>query len=81
MSDEYTWRKSSRSAYGECVEVGARWRKSSYSSETANCVEVAEMPEVVAVRDSKNPDGGMLVFDEVVWRGFVAAVRAGNFDR
>jgi hypothetical protein len=36
------------------------WRKSSYSAEEANCVELASFG---AVRDSKNPSGGMLRAD------------------
>ena len=36
----------------------AEWRKSSYSSQDGNCVEVARnLPGLVAVRDSKHPDG------------------------
>jgi Domain of unknown function (DUF397) len=39
-----TWRKSSHSTTGNCVEValtGATWRKSSFSGNAGNCVEVA----------------------------------------
>ncbi|PRY46251.1 DUF397 domain-containing protein [Umezawaea tangerina] len=39
------------------------WRRSSYSGGGGNeCVELAFPPAVVAVRDSKNPDGPRLVF-------------------
>ena len=41
---------------------GARWRKSSRSTDKANCVEVAVAVGAVAVRDSKNPTGGVLAF-------------------
>nr|WSX52102.1 DUF397 domain-containing protein [Streptomyces sp. NBC_00974] len=58
------WRKSSYSSDtgGECVECAplgaATWRKASYSGDTGgNCVEIATQPCLVAVRDSKNPDG------------------------
>jgi Domain of unknown function (DUF397) len=36
----------------------AEWRKSSYSGQSGNCVEVARnLPGLVAVRDSKGPAG------------------------
>jgi len=39
----------------------AEWHKSSHSSQSGNCVEVARnLPGVVAVRDSKDPDGPAL---------------------
>jgi len=57
--------------------TGAAWRKSTRSGE-GNCVEVAaHLPGIVAVRDSKNPGGGILVFPAGAWRAFVAGLRAG----
>jgi Domain of unknown function (DUF397) len=58
------------------------WRKSSYSgSSGGGCVEVARLPTAaVAVRDSKNPGGHMLVVTPDEWREFVAGVQAGEFD-
>ncbi|PZS11846.1 MAG: hypothetical protein DLM60_23520 [Pseudonocardiales bacterium] len=38
----------------------AHWRKSTRSTDVANCVEVAFASSVVALRDSKNPAGGVL---------------------
>ena len=55
--------------------------KSSYSSAQANCVEVASnVPGVVAVRDSKNTHGPMLVFAPTEWEAFTAGIKAGEFD-
>ncbi|MEV0840996.1 DUF397 domain-containing protein [Actinocatenispora sera] len=75
------WRTSSRSSSsgGNCVEVGAgRWRVSAHSSGGgASRVEGGDVPDAVAVRDSKDRDGGMLVVGTAPWTAFVAAVRNG----
>jgi hypothetical protein len=53
----------------------AEWRKSSYSGQSGNCVEVARnLRRLVAVRDSKTPDGAKLVVSQVSWRGFISAI-------
>ncbi|HEY7484176.1 MAG TPA: DUF397 domain-containing protein [Streptosporangiaceae bacterium] len=51
----------------------AQWRKSSRSgSEGDQCVEIAGFDHVVAVRDSKDPDGPKLAFSRREWRTFTA---------
>jgi Domain of unknown function (DUF397) len=55
----------------------AEWRKSSHSSQDGNCVEVARnLPGLVAVHDSKQPDGVNLVVSQQAWRVFLRGVRA-----
>ena len=55
----------------------AEWRKSSYSSQSGNCVEVARnLLQFVAVRDSKEPDGAWLVVSREAWQAYITAVRA-----
>ncbi|WP_026271070.1 DUF397 domain-containing protein [Salinispora pacifica] len=52
--------------------VGAVWRKSTRSGANGDCVEVADnLPEVVGVRDSKDPTGLALVFGPTAWQAFV----------
>lgn len=57
-----------------------RWTKSTRSTANGNCVECAVMDGRVAVRDSKDPEGPILLFSPEAWRGFVAGVRDGHFD-
>jgi len=56
----------------------ATWRRSSRSSDTANCVEVAVAGFAVGVRDSKDPDGPALVLPTTAWTHFVAAISSGH---
>ncbi|MBY8875727.1 DUF397 domain-containing protein [Micromonospora sp. PLK6-60] len=60
--------------------TGARWRTSTRSSSNGgDCVEVADnLPGVVAVRDSKDRDGGTLTFAPAAWRTFVDGVRSAR---
>jgi hypothetical protein len=57
----------------------ARWRKSSYSSDKANCVEVTVTAGTVAVRDSKHPTGGVLAVSPHAWTTFTTALRDDSF--
>ena len=57
------------------------WRKSTRSGAAGHCVEVADAPATVLVRDSKDVTGPVLTFDRPAWAGFIAGVRAGEFDR
>ena len=58
----------------------ATWRKSSYSNGGGNCVEVADLSDGTRVlRDSKNPDDGVLIFDSEAWASFVAGIKSGQF--
>jgi hypothetical protein len=56
----------------------AEWRKASKSSSNGGaCVEVARnLPRVVAVRDSKNPHGPVLIISRDEWARFITRLRS-----
>jgi hypothetical protein len=57
--------------------IDHRWRKSSYSGNGAECVEVAaRSPGAVAIRDSKNPDGPVLVVTRDGWADLTTHLQA-----
>lgn len=48
-----------------------RWRKSSYSGNQGNCVEVAFDPRATRVRDTKARDAGQLQVPAAAWRALI----------
>ncbi|MEV2238541.1 DUF397 domain-containing protein [Micromonospora sp. NPDC049891] len=61
----------------------APWRTST-RSQTSNCVEVAPLshgPAAVALRDSKDRGGPVLLFGRTGWQGFISGARNGQFDK
>lgn len=84
LSSEFVWHVSTRSSTtgGNCVEVG--WRTSSRSTNTGgNCVEVGPVGDAsarVAVRDSKDRDGGVFLVGAAQWTGFTTSLKHGRFD-
>jgi len=57
--------------------TGARWHKSTRSgSNGGDCVEVADnLPGMVAVRDSKDPEGPALIFGRPAWTEFITTLK------
>lgn len=59
----------------------ATWIKSTRSSGSGQCVEVAFVDlDTVAVRDSKNPTGSVLVFTRAEWDAFLDGAHKGEFE-
>jgi Domain of unknown function (DUF397) len=56
------------------------WRKSTHSGGNGGeCIEVAATAEaLVAVRDSKNPDGPKLLISSPMWQTFAQRVRTAK---
>jgi hypothetical protein len=58
----------------------AVWRTSTRSGSSGNCVEVADnLPDMVAVRDSKDPAGPALIFPPPAWQAFIRGATRGEF--
>ena len=78
---EETWRKSSYSGNaGNCVEVAVSWRKSSYSNDTGGeCVEVAETPSAVLVRDISHLHLDRRDFISAEWTSLLANLKKGHW--
>jgi hypothetical protein len=57
------------------------WRKSTRSDTSGNaCVEAAQLPDGVGLRDSKNPDAGHLTVSPGAFGSLLGRIRAGEFD-
>lgn len=58
------------------------WQKSTRSNGSGDCVETARLSGGrQAVRDSKDPQGPVLMFGSADWRAFVDGAKGGQFDR
>ncbi|WP_433436708.1 DUF397 domain-containing protein [Nonomuraea sp. CA-141351] len=70
--------------FGEKMYIhttAAAWRKSRFCNGASACVEVAPLADGnIALRDSKEQDGPVLVFTPSEWAAFTAGVREGEFD-
>lgn len=61
---------------------GAKWYKSTRSTATRECVEVAFLDDsMVGIRDSKDPGGPALAFTPGEWDAFTDTLRNGGLDR
>lgn len=59
-----------------CLEASGTWKKSSFSGQLGDCVEVAA-PGRVLVRDTKDRKGPALSFSAAAWNDFISAVKEG----
>jgi len=52
-----------------------KWRKSSYSQNGGQCVEITSGNGLVLVRDTTNRGGGALAFGPEAWARFLTSIR------
>ncbi|GAA3748403.1 DUF397 domain-containing protein [Salinactinospora qingdaonensis] len=55
--------------------AGLTWHKSSYSNANGECVEVAELPSAMLVRDTQNRARGHLAFSAAEWAALLSEVK------
>ncbi|CAM5584906.1 DUF397 domain-containing protein [Streptomyces abikoensis] len=58
----------------------AIWRKSNYSGQGGNCLEMADVAAAgaIPIRDSKEPYGPALVFSTRAWAAFVSYLKGAG---
>ncbi|MFQ6145438.1 DUF397 domain-containing protein [Streptomyces seoulensis] len=52
-----------------------RWKKSTYSPDASNCIEIAPSPTTIHIRDSKNPAAPHLAMSPSAWEDFLPLAR------
>jgi hypothetical protein len=55
------------------------WRKAS-ACHQGSCIEVAQINDSIAIRDSKDPDGPILLYSSEEWKTFLSGAKGGEFD-
>ena len=56
------------------------WLKAHRSTANGQCVEIASTAGKIAMRDSKDPDGPVLVYTPAEFSAFLEGARNGEFD-
>nr|WTB32049.1 DUF397 domain-containing protein [Streptomyces sp. NBC_00830] len=60
---------------------GVVWQKSRHSNSQGSCVEFAKLPDGgVAMRNSRHPDGPVLVYTPAEIEALLLGVKDGEFD-
>jgi hypothetical protein len=64
----------------DAERAGLVWKKASASTSYGQCVELAAAAGGVAMRDSKDPDGPILLYARAEFNAFLDGARNGDFD-
>ena len=55
--------------------MASDWRTSSCTGGQGNCVEVADAPRTVIVRDTKDRSGAVLTIPASAWKHFISSLK------
>lgn len=72
--------KTSKISLSASERARLAWLKALSSTANGHCVEVASAVGNIAIRDSKDPDGPILVYTPSEFRAFLDGARNGEFD-
>jgi hypothetical protein len=64
----------------EAERAGLAWIKAQSSTHNGQCVEIASTADKIAMRDSKDPNGPILIYTPAEFRAFLDRARNGEFD-
>jgi hypothetical protein len=59
---------------------GAEWQRAEESEGEEEAIEIAFVEEYIAMRNSAEPEGTILVFTQAEWDAFVLGAKDGEFD-
>ncbi len=80
MWQEMSAVKAGKITLSEAERASLAWLKAQSSTVNGQCVEIAAATGNVAIRDSKDPDGPILVYTPAEFRAFLDGARNGEFD-
>jgi hypothetical protein len=64
----------------ESERASLAWLKARASTNNGECLEIASTAGKIAIRDSKDPDGPILVYTRGEFGAFLDGARNGEFD-
>lgn len=71
---------SAKLPLSEADRAALVWHKALASTVNGQCVEVAAAAGIIAVRDSKDPAGPVLLYTPAEFSAFLEGARNGEFD-
>lgn len=71
---------SKKIVLNDSVRESLSWLKARSSTANGHCLEVAAAVGNIAIRDSKDPDGPILIYTPPEFRAFLDGARNGEFD-
>jgi hypothetical protein len=71
---------SRKMTLSEAERQGLAWLKAQSSTPNGQCLEIASTPGKIVIRDSKDPDGPILVYTPGEFIAFLEGAKNGEFD-